>query len=122
MVHNWIFQSGRCFQMVARTWRGATRSEDADNYLAYLRETGLEEYRATPGNLAAMAFRRVEGGKAEFLLVTLWQSEDAIRAFAGEPLDRAVFYPEDGRYLIEKEERVQHFECVHFADALTRIG
>lgn len=108
--------------MIARMWKGATRADDADSYLAYLRETGLEEYRATPGNLAVMALRRVDPRKAEFLLVSLWESEEAIRAFAGEPLDRAVFYPQDDRYLIERDEHVQHFECVHFADALTRIG
>lgn len=108
--------------MIARMWRGATRADDADSYLTYLRETGLEEYRATPGNLAVIALRRVDPGKAEFLLVSLWESEEAIRAFAGEPLDQAVFYPEDDRYLIERDEYVQHLECVHFADALTRIG
>lgn len=108
--------------MIARIWRGATRAEDADSYLTYLRETGLKEYRATPGNLAVMALRQVAADKAEFLLLSLWESEDAIRAFAGESMDRAVFYPEDDRYLIERDEHVQHFECVHFADALTRIG
>ncbi len=39
--------------MIARTWRGWTRREDADAYVSYLRQTGIREYRATPGNLAA---------------------------------------------------------------------
>src|SRR5919106_7014307 len=41
--------------MIARTWRGAVRAEDADAYLDYLEATGLKEYRATPGNRAALA-------------------------------------------------------------------
>ncbi|MES1245312.1 MAG: hypothetical protein ABUT39_27160 [Acidobacteriota bacterium] len=98
--------------MIARTWRGATRAEDADVYLEYLEKTGFSEYRATPGNRGVLGLRRVADGRAEFLLVTLWESEEAIRKFAGEDIERAVFYPEDDRFLIEKGERVEHFEVV----------
>lgn len=98
--------------MIARTWRGVTRAEDADTYLEYLEKTGFHEYRATPGNQAVLGLRRVVDGRAEFLLVTLWESEEAIRKFAGEDIERAVFYPEDDRFLIEKGERVDHFEVV----------
>jgi heme-degrading monooxygenase HmoA len=108
--------------VIARLWRGATRAEDAESYLAYLRETGLEEYAATPGNLGVMAFRRVRDGQAEFLLVSLWESEDAIRAFAGDRPDRAVFYPEDDRYLVAKEDHVQHYDCVHGEGVPARRG
>jgi heme-degrading monooxygenase HmoA len=98
--------------MIARIWRGITTSENADAYLAYLERTGLAAYRATPGNRAALALRRIAGGRAEFLLVTLWTSQDAIRAFAGPELDRAVFYPEDDHFLIERGEQVDHFDVV----------
>jgi heme-degrading monooxygenase HmoA len=98
--------------MMARTWRGATRAEDADAYVEYLEKTGFSEYRATPGNRGVLGLRRVVGGKAEFLLVTLWESEEAIRRFAGEDIERAVFYPEDDRFLVERDEHVNHFEVV----------
>jgi heme-degrading monooxygenase HmoA len=96
--------------MIARTWRGATREQDAAAYLRYLEETGLREYRATPGNLGVFALRRIRDGRAEFLLLTLWESADAIRGFAGEDIERAVFYPEDDRFLIDREDRVCHYE------------
>jgi len=96
--------------MVARIWRGATKAEDGDVYLEYLHRTGFAEYRATPGNLGVLGLRRFEGGRAEFLLLTLWESEEAIRRFAGEEIERAVFYPEDERFLVERGERVSHFE------------
>ncbi|QSQ24813.1 hypothetical protein JY651_07685 [Pyxidicoccus parkwayensis] len=96
--------------MLARTWRGVTKAADADAYLAYLEQTGLKNYRATPGNLGAYCLRRIDNGRAEFLLVTLWESMDAIRRFAGESPDRAVFYPEDERYLIDKDLHVTHYE------------
>lgn len=98
--------------MIARTWRGSTKEEDADAYLDYLEKTGFREYRATPGNRGVLGLRRVAGGKAEFLLVTLWESQEAIRGFAGDDVDRAVFYPEDDRFLVERQERVDHFDVV----------
>ena len=98
--------------MIVRTWRGATREEDADAYLRYLQETGFQQYRATPGNLGVLGLRSVGSGRAEFLLITLWESEEAIRRFAGDDIGRAVFYPQDEHFLIEKERRVSHFEVV----------
>ncbi|NMO13286.1 hypothetical protein HPC49_02840 [Pyxidicoccus fallax] len=96
--------------MLARTWRGVTKATDADAYQTYLEETGLKNYRATPGNLGAYCLRRVHGERAEFLLVTLWESMDAIRRFAGPSPEQAVFYPEDERFLIDKDLHVTHYE------------
>jgi heme-degrading monooxygenase HmoA len=98
--------------MIARTWAGAVRAADADAYLDYLHATGLAEYRATPGNRGVLALRRVTGDRAEFLLLTLWDSEEAIRGFAGDDTERAVFYPEDERFLVARDERVRHYEVV----------
>jgi len=58
--------------MIVRTWRGAVRAADADRYLQYLNETGLPEYRTTPGNLGAMAWCRIEGDRCEFVTVSFW--------------------------------------------------
>jgi heme-degrading monooxygenase HmoA len=98
--------------MIARTWRGATRAQDAESYLEYLHRTGLAEYRKIEGNRGVLALRKLEAGRAEFLLVSLWESEEAIRQFAGDPIDQAVFYPEDERFLIERDEQVNHYEVV----------
>jgi heme-degrading monooxygenase HmoA len=106
--------------MIARSWSGVTRAEDADVYLEYLHATGIPEYRATPGNRGVLALRRIVGDRAEFLLLTLWESEEAIRRFAGEDIERAVFYPEDERYLIERGERVEHYEVVYQAEEVVR--
>lgn len=98
--------------MIARTWRGAVRAKDDDAYLEYLHETGFPEYGATPGNLGVLALRRRVGDKVEFLLLTLWESEQAIEQFAGKDITKAVFYPEDDRFLVERGERVDHYEVV----------
>lgn len=103
--------------MIARTWQGVTRAEDAEAYLVYLESTGLAEYRKTPGNRGVLGLRRIVGDRAEFLLLSLWDSKEAIRAFAGDDIDRAVFYPEDERFLIGRDEHVSHYEVVGLSPA-----
>lgn len=98
--------------MISRTWRGVTRAEDADTYLRYMHDTGLTDLRAAPGNLAVFCLRRIHGDRAEFLVWSLWESEEAIRGFAGEEMGRAVYYPEDDDYLIDKDDDVDHFDVV----------
>jgi heme-degrading monooxygenase HmoA len=99
--------------VMARTWRGATKAEDAEAYLEYLQQTGLAEYRKTQGNRGVLGLRRIVNDRAEFFLVSLWESEKAIRRFAGNDIDRAVFYPEDERFLIERDDHVSHYEVVY---------
>jgi heme-degrading monooxygenase HmoA len=103
--------------MIARTWTGATRAADADAYLEYLHRTGLADYRGTPGNRGVLALRRIRGDRAEFLLLTLWESEEAVRRFAGDDIGRAVFYPEDERFLVARDEHVDHYEVVFSTEA-----
>ena len=98
--------------MIARSWRGVTAARDADAYVDYLQQTGLAEFRQTEGNRGALALRRLEGERAEFVVLSLWESEAAIRRFAGEDIEQAVFYPEDGRFLIERDSHVTHYEVV----------
>jgi heme-degrading monooxygenase HmoA len=100
-------------QPIARTWRGSVREEDRDAYLAYLHETGLHEYNSTPGNRGVLALCRTVDGRAEFLLLTLWESRDAIRAFAGDDIDRAVFYPRDDEFLVDRDLHVNHYEVLY---------
>jgi heme-degrading monooxygenase HmoA len=96
--------------MIARIWKGAVRREDGDEYAAYIGKTGLAGYAATPGNRGAWMLRRDVGERTEFVAFTLWDSIDAIRAFAGDDVETAVYYPEDDRYLVERDLTVAHYE------------
>ena len=98
--------------MIARIWRGATREADAEAYVEYLRGTGLKAYRETPGNQGAWVLWRVADGRAEFLTLSFWESTEAIRGFAGANIERAVFYPKDDRYLVERDTTVRHFQVI----------
>jgi heme-degrading monooxygenase HmoA len=103
---------------IARTWRGETKAEDGEAYTRYLERTGFAEYRETPGNLGVLGLRRVRNGIAEFLLVTLWESEAAVKRFAGSDTSKAVFYPEDERYLVSADPTAEHFEVVYRSGAV----
>jgi hypothetical protein len=95
---------------VVRMWSGIIRTHDVDAYVAYVEETGMTGYRATPGNLDAWILTRALGdGRTEITTVSRWSSIDAIRGFAGDEPEVAVFYPDDDRFLLERDERVRHY-------------
>jgi len=95
--------------VITRIWRGWTRSDDTDAYAEYIVSTGIAEYKATPGNRGAYLISRPDGERTEFLTVSFWDDHESIVAFAGEDIDRAVFYPEDDAFLIDRETTVKHF-------------
>jgi heme-degrading monooxygenase HmoA len=98
--------------MIARIWRGVVRAQDADAYAAYIRQTGLDGYQQTPGNRGAWLLRRIEGDRAEFITLSFWESRQAIEGFAGQDIERAVYYPEDDKFLVERDLTVRHYEIV----------
>jgi heme-degrading monooxygenase HmoA len=98
--------------VIARTWRGWTRTSDADAYVEYLRMTGMREYRETSGNRAAYILRREEENRTEFVTLTFWDSIESVKGFAGEDIERAVFYPQDDRFLLDRETSARHYEVI----------
>jgi heme-degrading monooxygenase HmoA len=94
-------------------WRGWVRTSDRAAYVDYIERTGMAEYRGTPGNQGAwMLARDLGDDRTEIVTLSFWASRDAIRGFAGDDIGRAVFYPEDDRYLVDRETTVSHFEVV----------
>jgi heme-degrading monooxygenase HmoA len=100
--------------MIARIWRGATRLADKYAYHEYLKETGIKEYLACRGNRGVTLLRRDLEDRAEFLFLTLWDSYDAIKEFAGDDIESAVYYPEDDRFLLDRGPKIEHFEVLDF--------
>lgn len=96
--------------MIGRIRHGRTKSTDADRYLEYLSMSGIPDYRRTAGNRGAWVLRRVERDVAHFITLTFWDSREAIKAFAGEDIERAKYYPEDKKYLLEFKSGVTHYE------------
>ena len=96
--------------MIARIWHGKTSKEHADIYLAYITETGLQDYRSTEGNISAKILRRIENDVCHFVTITEWDTIESIKNFAGQDYERARYYDKDKKYLLEFEEFVAHYE------------
>ena len=100
--------------MIARTWHGRTKTADADSYREYVIATGIKELTATKGNLGAQVWQQTDGGHTDIWVISWWQDKDSIKAFAGDELDKARYYEEDRKYLLELEPHVQHYEAYDF--------
>ena len=98
--------------MIARIWHGMTPAGKAEAYAEFLKRKGLSDYRATEGFRGVYVLRRIEADRAHFLLVSLWDSMDAIRKFAGPDAEKAFYYPEDKEFLLEFEPSVTHYEVL----------
>ncbi|MEC3955708.1 hypothetical protein VMT65_21910 [Nocardia sp. CDC153] len=96
--------------MIARIWRGVIRATDLDPYVTYIQNTGIKEYKQTPGNQGAWMLTRLDGDKAEIITLSFWDSYASIEGFAGPDLEKAVYYPEDDHYLLDRPEKVLHYE------------
>jgi len=96
--------------MTARLCHGAIPTTKSDEYLDLMRTVAIRDYRSSPGNNGAYALGRIEGDTAHFLMVTFWESEVAIRAFAGYDISVAKDYDFDKDFLLELEPRSTHYE------------
>jgi heme-degrading monooxygenase HmoA len=99
---------------ITRIWHGITAAHHADSYLQYLQESGIADYKNTPGNLGVQVLRRVEAEVCHFWTVTRWDSYESIKRFAGEQYEQARYYSEDAQYLLEFEPTVLHCETFEF--------
>ena len=96
--------------MITRIWHGATSAAKSEEYLHLMRTVAIPDYRSTPGNKGAYALRRLEGLTAHFLMITFWESEAAVRAFAGDDISMAKYYDFDKDFLLELEPSSTHYE------------
>jgi len=96
---------------ILREWRAEIRRALNDEYVEYVRSTGLATYRATRGNLGAVvATRDLDDERTEIVTLSWWSDRHAIESFAGADIDRARYFPEDDLYLLTKPDYVRHYE------------
>ncbi len=104
--------------MVVRFWHGRVAAAKAPAYRAFLNERAIPDYRSVRGNISVHVLERQDGEVAHFITMTFWENMDAVRAFAGEDVEAAKYYPEDADFLLEFEPRVVHYEAVGVAPAV----
>ena len=98
--------------MIGRLWSGRTRTADADDYEQFLRCDLLPQLARLDGSRGAYVMRREVPGAVEFVTLTLFDSLDAIRNFAGQQEELPVIEPRAAELLSEYDDRVRHFEVV----------
>lgn len=101
-------------KIITRSWHGTVKKQDAEEYLEYLIESGIADYKSIAGILNVEILRRIDGEVCHFHTVTQWKSYEDIKAFSGEDYTKAKYYPKDKEFLLELEEEVQHFETFIF--------
>jgi len=101
---------------VIREWRGRAAADRAEAYPEHFRRSVLPELRGIPGFLGASLCRRDQGGRIEYLVLSRWQSLEAMRAFAGSEPDKAVVEPGAVAALIDFDDTVRHYEVIEDAE------
>jgi heme-degrading monooxygenase HmoA len=99
-------------RLIARVWIGHTPAARREEYLVYLRATGVRDCRATSGNRGVEVLSRIADDRAEFVFISYWNSRQSIEAFAGEDIHRARYYPEDRAFLLELPPTVSHYDVL----------
>lgn len=98
--------------MVVRIWRGSTPVSVAKEYQEFVTRTGIADYQSTPGNLGAGVIQQQEGDVMHIWTVSQWDNYESIKGFAGEEYQKARYYEEDKKYLLQFEPNVFHYETL----------
>jgi len=104
--------------MITRIWHGRTKTADAKEYREFVIKTGVADYKSVKGNCGVQIWQREEGDETHIYTVSWWDNYESIKQFAGEDFEKAKYYEEDKKYLLEFEEKVMHCECYDFKNSL----
>ncbi len=96
--------------MIARIWNGKTRIEDFEEYTEFMKSRAIPDYKKTKGFVKLTFLRNTNDDIGHFKLITFWENLEVIKNFAGEDFEKAKYYPEDEKFLLEFEEKVTHYE------------
>lgn len=98
--------------MIARLWHGATKPEHADAYEALLKPELLPGISQVSGFRGSYFLRRDVGNEVEFITILLWESLDALQAFAGPDYEHSIVPEERRKFLSRHDERAAHYEVI----------
>jgi heme-degrading monooxygenase HmoA len=98
--------------MIVRMWHGKVPAAKAGAYREFLNTRAITDYQSVAGNLSVHILERSEGAITHFITLTFWKDIESIKAFAGEDVEVAKYYPEDQDFLLEFEPTVVHYEVV----------
>ena len=98
--------------MIVRAWGATTSAAKARAYPEHFRRSVLPALTAKAGFLGAQLLKAATDDHVAFLVLTRWTSMEAIRAFAGDPVERAVVEPAAAQVLVSFDATVRHYEVL----------
>jgi heme-degrading monooxygenase HmoA len=98
--------------MIIREWRGRTTRARSSGYPEHFRNEVIPGLRKIQGFLGASLSQRLSDDQVEFVVLTRWTSMEAIRAFAGPALEKAVVEPGAIAALTDYDATVRHYEVL----------
>ena len=98
--------------MISRMWHGRVSTSKARAYREFLNSRAIPDYQSVNGNISVHILERTEGEVTHFITLTFWKDMESVKAFAGEGVEIAKYYPEDKNFLLEFEPTVVHYEVV----------
>jgi len=98
--------------MIMRSWKARALPRNVEAYAQHLRDSVLPALRTIPGHQGAYLLKRDAGASVELVVLTLWESMDALHQFAGNAADEAVVEPAAQAVLESFDLLVQHYDVV----------
>ena len=98
--------------MISRMWHGRVPTSKTEAYREFLNSRAIPDYQSVNGNISVHILERTEGEVTHFITLTFWKDMESVKAFAGEEVEIAKYYPEDKNFLLEFEPTVVHYEVV----------
>lgn len=96
--------------MVERHWKGIARKERANEYIDHLKNDTFRKLKEIGGFISASILKRDLTDGVEFLVITKWETLDAIKQFAGEKIDMAVVPKPVQDIMLTYDDHVSHYE------------
>jgi heme-degrading monooxygenase HmoA/uncharacterized protein YciI len=98
--------------LILRMWRARSTVDKSGEYVRHATKKVFPTLRAIEGYRGAYLLRRTVDSAIELVVLTLWESMEAVRKFAGKEPEKAVVEPEARAVLTGFDDTVTHFEIV----------
>jgi heme-degrading monooxygenase HmoA len=102
--------------MIARLWTAEVGRAHARTYADHLKSQVLPTLRKIDGYIGARLLERETSNGVEIVVITLWQSLDAIAKFAGPDLEQAVVSNDILSLFLRYDQHVRHYNVVEMDD------
>ncbi len=102
----------QCPGRILRMWKGRSSVEKSREYARHAMKEVFPGLGSIEGHRGACLLRREVDGLIEFLVLTFWDSMEAVMKFADAEPQKAVVEPAARALLTQYDDTVAHFEII----------